>query len=446
MSNILKPEEIQERISSHSSSSIKIKEFRKFVSGDIRLERPNKLGKKYSNQFINFGEITRDRKLGYMFGHPFGIKHKGNERVEALLSEIKAHNDFSHLTTATGREMMDVGKAYWLIYLDEKNRMKIKVRPMEEIILIRADNLTEETKVGIRYYMKYNSIAEKEALYVELYEKDFTFFYLEDKSGKLVEDPDRQPERNPFGYVPIVEFVNNNGDSDHKNIFDLTLLYNEIFNHGADEVLQIGNTYFKIINAGLSGDYEETKKLMESLINDRIFAFDEDTEGQRPDVELMNKNSDNSTFENFLESIRRRILEAAAVPDYEGITANNSDTSAKAMIQKLRPMEDYCKIKEDHIRTALRYFVRIFIQYSALVLGIETELKDYEITFKRNKSDSLVIENMNDFLLLKSTGLFSEEVLLSLLPFVDSPQNILEMRNREVAKANGVDYRNFEEM
>ena len=160
----------------------------------------------------------------------------------------------------------------------------------------------------------------------------------------------------------------------------------------------------------------------------------------RSDAEIMNKNADNTAFENFLENMRRRIMEVAAVPDYESINAQNSEISAKAMMQRLRPMEDNCKVREDKLRTAIRYFIRIFIRYAEQAVGAKTELKDYEITFKRNGVNTLLIENINDFLALKSTGLFSDETLLSFLPFVGNPANILSKRDTQLIGDYGIDY------
>lgn len=438
-------EQLFSHISSHTNRKKDARKYREFVAGNISVATPNDAGNIGSNEFINYGEITRNRKLGYMFGHPFRISHKSKNRVQEMLSEVMAHNDFSHLTSATGREMMDVGRAYWLIYLDEKGRLKIKVRPVEEIILINEDDLSEGTYAGIRHYMKYNPIAERESLYVEVYYRDVVEYYIQDKTGRLILDPYNPVSINPFGYVPIVEFKNNNDESDHKSIYGMTILYNRIFNHGADEMLEIGNSYFKFINGDLPEDVVEKFKQAQALINKRILILEQGDDGKVPDAEIMNKNSDNSTFENFLDYMRKRILELAPVPDYESISANNSDTSAKAMVQRLRPMEDFCKVKEDNIRTALRYFIRIFIRYAEMLGYGTTELKDYDIQFKRNSVDTLFIENMNDFITLKSSNLFSEDFILSLLPFVSDPHLILEMRDKEREKALGMDYMNSHE-
>ena len=107
----LNSNKIMNRINKHSSTKQYAKKYRDFVGGHLSTAIPDELNTIGSDEFINYGEITRDRKLGYMFGHPFRITHNENERVQALLEEVEAHNDFSHLSTETGREMMEIGRA-----------------------------------------------------------------------------------------------------------------------------------------------------------------------------------------------------------------------------------------------------------------------------------------------------------------------------------------------
>lgn len=437
---ILKSEEILDIIEQYRPVVEEARKYREFERGncEIKKKKDNKLGLASNKVAVNFARKIKANINGYFFGIPFQIVHKTDEKLQEFFGELFTYNNKDYLITRLGEELIDVGKAYWLLYIDQEGWLKILPVPLEEIILIKNGRYTDEVDIAIRYYYIEDRVNNKDILHVEVYTKEEVYFYVESDNGELIMDYSRKnnPAKHIFGHVPVIEFENNNGQSEYVDIYDLSNLYNKLFNSGADETEDIRNAYLKVVNASLD------EKTLSRIAKTRIIQIESDNENPA-DVSFLTKNVSTTSFENYLALIRSLIFEIACVPDTLNLTQRTQELSARAMKQLLRELENKCVIKERNLTNSLFHFLRVIRRYVVLKTGKNYKLSDWDIQFVRNTPTTLTLETIDDFVKLKETGLFDNETLLSFLPFVRDPQNILEKKKIQDAEEMGIDYLNF---
>lgn len=384
---------------------------------DRKLPDPTKPNNKLVNNF--YGQIIDDI-VGYFLGIPIIIQHNTDDEIQEQLDIIFQENDKDDLLMEIGKEMSIKGRSALLVYQDEESNTKLAHIPAEEVIFIYDTSKTDELRYAIRVYEleQVNSTGETEKIrYAEVYDKYSITYYIEEEGEFILDDGRPNPVPHIFEDVPIVPFVNNKEEmGDFEKIITLVDDYDKIISDASNEQEAFRNAYLVLIN--MIADTE----LVERLKQEGILSLDEDG-----DAKFLTKNIQTDALENHLNRLEENIYRFAQTPNLsdEKFAHNLSGVAIKF---KLFSLENKCIIKERKMMKSIKKVLKLLAKPIKVITGKDLKLIDIGIKFTRNVPNNLlevsqVVMNLN--------GLVDKHTLLSLLPFVDDPDVVLDLLQKE---------------
>lgn len=414
---------LKDLINNHLQNDVpRLKQLYRFYKGNHTiLERKMADPTKPNNKLVNnfYGQIVDDI-LGYFLGIPVIIQHNFDDDIQEQLDIIFNENDKDDLLMEIGKEMSIKGKSALLVYQDENSRTRLVQIPAEEVIFIYDNSKPDELIYAIRVYeleQVQSSGEVKRIRYAEVYDRHTITYYIENEGEYVLDNGRPNPVPHIFEDVPIVPFVNNKEEmGDFEKIITLVNDYDRVISDASNEQEAFRNAYLVLIN--MIAD----KELIERLKQEGILALDEDG-----DARFLTKNIQTDALENHLNRLEENIYRFAQVPNLsdEKFAHNLSGVAIKF---KLFSLENKCIIKERKMVKSIKKVLKLLAKPIKVITGKEIKLVDITIKFTRNVPANLlevsqVVTNLN--------GLVDKHTLLSLLPFVDDPDVVLELLQKE---------------
>ena len=194
--------------------------------------------------------------------------------------------------------------------------------------------------------------------------------------------------------------------------------YNSLNSDLVNEISDHRNAYLNIENAKI----EE-----EDLLKMKQMGIIQVPKGGA--VKWLTKDINDSFVQNELENIERKIYDMMDEVNFNENWASN--TSSLALRNKLLNLENRVAIREAFMERVIRERLKNLFLYVSKREGKSFDFKDIAIKFTRNLPTDLT--GLAD-VITKLNGVCSKETLLSLLPFVESPN--LELKKLETETAS----------
>ena len=439
------PTFLSELINAHSRKiAPKYKKYQRLYENKHRiLNRPkvdeNKPNNRISNDF--FSQII-DNTVGYFLGNPIifnytepkaekkpievdpvdvGVDLSGMEdtRVQDELDKILSDNDKDDLFIEWGKEAMVKGLSHLLVYQNEESKSKFMRVSPEDCIIVYKNSSTHEAKWKIRLYDIDTEDTKKTTHYAEVYDNTGydIFTCVEDGSGvrgtRAVSHytfSKRVPHI--YGRMPVITLYNNEEQmSDLERIETLVSDYDKVLSDMSNEFEAFRNAYLMLKNM-VAG-----KDALEKLKVEGILEIMENG-----DAKFLTKQIQTDAIENHLDRLERNIYKFSQVPDLSDENFANN-LSGIAIRFKLFGLETKCIIKERKMEKAIKELFRVLYAPLRVLTGREPDVINLKIEFTRNVPNNIteVVDTV-----CKLEGKVDRETLLSLLPFVDNPKEILE--------------------
>lgn len=265
----------------------------------------------------------------------------------------------------------------------------------------------------IRFYTA-DIVNDNQAEYiVEVYDNVKVSVYRSNSGFSSFSLLDEHPHY--FNQVPITVFsLNREETSIFNQIISLQDAYNTLLSDEIDDFEAFADAY--LVLKGVTAD---TDDLVEMKKN-RVLIMDTDAEAS-----YLTKNITDTQIQNMLENINDQIHKISKSPDF------NSDKlmaqSGIAMRYKLIGFENVSSAIEARMRKALQK--RIELICSVLNLkGVEAIWRDVDIKFTRNLPANITetAQIVNSL-----RGLVPDVTLLSQIPFIENPQEQMEILQQE---------------
>lgn len=406
---------INDLIDEHQSTLPKLGRLQKYYDAkhDIlsrKLSDPTKTNNKLVNDYPGY---VVDTILGYFIGIPVKYTSKNDNFIKSLNDIFELNNEEDH-NAELAKYAGILGISYELLYMDNKAQIRFMRLKNEETHIVYDSQKDKSVQMALRYYNLLDTSNSKFIRKVELYSKDKIQYYTyDDKNYRLDEEIEHF-----FGSVPVIYYENN---GDHKGDFEkvLSLIddYDKRISDNSNEIEEFRNAYLKIKNAAgtTSEDIRKMKELGAIL-----------TQGDG-DVDWIIKNINDSFSEHHMERLNTNIHKFAKVPDLsdENFAGNLSGVAIKF---KLWPIEQVAKNKEWKFKTALKRRIKL-ITNILNIKGANYNPNDIATKFTRNipSNDSEASE-----MVAKLKGTVSNETLLTLLSFIDSPSEEIGKLKKEL--------------
>ena len=149
------------------------------------------------------------------------------------------------------------------------------------------------------------------------------------------------------------------------------------------------------------------------------------------DMRFVTKEIQTDAINSHLERLEKNIHKFAQVPDLsdENFAGNLSGVAIRF---KLFGLETKCITKERKMDKAIRQLIEVLSVPLRVITGKDVDMRQVKIEFKRN-----IPANITEIVdvVCKLDGKVDDETLLSLLPFVDNPKEVLEKIKKQKKEA-----------
>lgn len=445
---------LSELVEAHTKKiAPRYKKFQKLYEGKHRILNRKKPDKnKPNNKVVNdfFGQVI-DNTVGYFLGNPIilnyteptpdkpsvdadpvdvGVDMSGMEdtAIQDYLDNIGIENDRDDLFIEWGKEAMIKGLSHILVYQDEESVTRFMRISPEDLIIVYENSSMKKAKYKIRLYDIDTEDTDKTTHYAEVYSatKIEIFKSVDDSSvgGALNREfcSYQFVEEKPhiYGRIPIVTVYNNEEQmSDLEKIESLVADYDKVLSDVSNEFEAFRNAYLMLKN--MTAGKEGIQKLKDEGIIEVM---------ENGDVKFVTKQIQTEALENHLNRLEKNIYTFSQVPNLsdENFAGNLSGVAIRF---KLFGLETKCIIKERKMEKAIRELVRVLTVPIRVNTGKEVDLLNLKVEFTRNVPNNLteIVDTVT-----KLDGKVDKETLLSLLPFIDNPKEVLERMAQEAQK------------
>jgi SPP1 family phage portal protein len=381
-----------------------------------RIGEANKPNNKLVNDY--YGQIV-DTVIGYFMGNPIVFNAEDDKFVEAL-DEVFIEEDIDDLAMEIAKECAIKGKSSILVYQDEEGTTRLAQIPPEEVIFIYDNSKTNKLVYAIRYYTIKDTIKDEEYTRAEVYTPTHIEHWIQMGENKEFA-PDfslsNPIEPHIFGTVPIVPFVNNKEEQgDFEKIVSLVDDFDKVLSDASNEHEAYRRAYLMIKNMAIDDNTLARLKL------EGVIQVDDDG-----DVKFVTKDIQSAAVDAHLGRLEDNIYKFSRVPnlDDENFAGNLSGIAIKF---KLFGLETKCITKERKMKKGLRDLIELLCVPLNIKYSASWGAKDVEMVFTRNIPANIVEQTD---VVQKLQGIVDTETLLSLLPFIDDPQAVIDKLEEE---------------
>lgn len=404
-------------------------------------------GKPNNKLTNNYAKYIVDTFCGFFDGNPLVVKSV-NEAVQDCVNKFNDDNTTADLDYELIKHAAIFGHCYELIYQDESATTKSAIVSPLNGFVVYDNTIAQNPWFALRFVQD----EDNGDLFGEVYTANEVYSI---KGNGLGINSMEFVGVNQYHQVNMIEYVFN---KERQGIFEnqLSLInsYNKVESEKANDVEYFSDAILAIIGSDLpSFEVEERKvingkeqvvkrpatmqeKLERFTSNFRnskvIFAQSERRGAQapeRPEIKYLAKPEADTTQEHLLSSLEKDIFHFSMVANISD--ENFGNASGVALRYKLLSMRNLAKTVERNITRSLKKRYELVFSFSTNISeSLKDEWKSLRFEFSENLPQDISTEADAVNKLLAS-GVISKETALSLLSFVDNPQEELERVEKE---------------
>lgn len=360
----------------------------------------------------NLPHYIVDTYNGFFTGIPPKVTLDDKE-TNTLLQEWNDENSLQDKLSEISKQADIFGRSLAFVYQDEDSQTRIAYSSPVNSFMVYDDTVSRQPLAFVRYWKNTDGIQVGMVYY-----SDKTISFEGSKFGDEM--------LNPYKMVPAVEFY---GNEERQGVFDnvKTLIdeLDRVLSQKANQVEYFDNAYLKILGVDLDQDGDGQPDA--DLIGNQMI-YSPDADATNATVDFISKPDGDNMQEHIIDRLVSMIYQISMVANLND-EAFAGNSSGVALQYKLLPMRNMAANKERKFRQALRRLYRIVFSVGTVLPEVHSEgWRELVFTFKRNLPDD--ISNDAD-IAQKLQGMVSQETLLSILPFVNDPQEEIKRINKE---------------
>lgn len=383
-------------------------------------ERTKDKNKSNNKLVLDYPSYIIDVLLGLFVGKPisYTVKEENREKFKVIQDTLDLNNEQDENTEIA--KMCGIkGRGYEIVYVDEESNIRFNEVNPENIVLVYDDKIIPKPIFAI-YQAELTDVdnlgKESKDKKIIIYKKDIIQEFTKVKGDLhlLNEYP------NPFGEVPVIEFLNNNeGIGDFERVLSLIDAINLSQSDTANDFEEFTNAIL-VLYGILDTDNEDIRQLIE----DRVLLLDES--GQN--AQWLIKEINDAALENYKNRLDRDIHKFAKVPNMndENFAGN---VSGESMKYKLFATNQIIAQKQRKFKTALEARFRLIINGLKIKSGLDLDYRDISIVFNENTPFN-ELDNINTVKAALDTGL-SKQYALGKLRDIDDISEELKREEDE---------------
>lgn len=379
----------------------------------------------------DFASYIADFINGYCFGHAIQVQSE-KEMTQNAINSLHDLNDIDSHNRSIGLDLSIFGRAYEYIIRNQDDEVRIYKTNAKDTFVIYDTTVQQNSIAAVRYW-KVSEDKDTDMYHIDFITDQATYFFVASKSTNLKISERKPPELHSFGKVTVTEFSNNEKRrGDFEKVIPLIDLYDNAQSDTANYMSDL-NDAMLLIKGNIDLSDENVVRLQKEA---NVFHLDppqyEDADQKvnegNVDAEYIYKQYDVNGVESYKDRISRNIHMFTNTPDMtdENFSGNQS---GEAMKYKLFGLEQRTAIKEGLFRKGLRRRYKLIGEIMSVNRELDKDnIKDLVFTFTRNLPKSLT-EEMQMY--VNAGGEISQKTLMSLVSFIDNPQQEAERIKQE---------------
>ena len=325
--------------------SLRSNEKRLLTEANKSLDK-NSVADVYKRQMCNHAKYITDMTQSYLVGNPVTYAVSDEYDIEAIKNEY-LEQDMPSVDSEIVKNMSIYGKAYELIYADEKSKPRSVRLDPEHTFVCYSQSAFEKPLFAVYYYKKYDLDGYCTGSICRVYDESFIYTYTGLDSYTALSLQNVEPHY--FFDVPIIEYRNNTEmQGDFEQLITQIDAYNVLMSDRINDKEQFVNSLLFLCNCDL--DTEQAKK----LLVERILMGDGDAK-----AEYLSKVLNEADTKVLRDDIKDDIHRLSHVPDLSDESFGNN-LSGVAIKYKLLGFEQHVKNKERNFAKTLRKRLEIY--------------------------------------------------------------------------------------
>lgn len=391
--------------------------------------RKDDLGEKADHRAVhNYARYVSRFIVGYLTGNPITISHNDEETNQKIV-QLNDLNDADAVNSDLALNLSIYGRAYEIVYRNSNDKDTFKLLDPKNTFVVYDETLDKNMLAGVRYYTKIDA-DNIPTEYIDVYTEN-KIYYIKIKSGNFeyVEEI-----KHFYKDVPIIEYLNDQfKQGDFENIISLIDLYDSAQSDTANYMTDLNDAMLAIIgNIDLDGD--DAKAFRDANMVHIIPSLTDNGSEGRADVKFLYKQYDVAGSEAYKTRLQNDIHKFTNTPDLNDDSFGGVQ-SGESMKYKLFGLEQVRAIKERLFKRGLMKRYKLLFNNINLEGMKSHRYEDMTITFTPNLPKSMM-ESIDAFNALQDG--ISEQTRLSLLNFIDDPQEEIDRMNQEQKKAQNM--------
>lgn len=385
--------------------------YKHYYDGDHNILHDYDMQDSRSNRklIFNFPRKFVDNETGYLLGKPVNfISKTDNKAVVDCIDHNISHWDKEH-NISLRKQSEIFGESYELDYINTDGEFCGTVLTPLNCYCLEDGSAERNVTLALHKFKKqFDS-----NIYLDVYTDTQILHYQIgdfDSLGAVYSEGNLTylgSHDHIFGRVPVIVCpANSDRKSGFEDVVSLFDAYNAINSDLVNEIADHRNAYLVIENAKLE---DEDLKKMKSM------GIIQVPKGGK--VSWLTKDINDSFVQNELENIERKIYDMMDEVNFNENWAAN--TSSLALRNKLLNLENRVSMREAFMERVIKERLRNLFVFIAKKEGITYDYRDVTVKFTRNLPTDLT--GLAD-VIVKLENVCSQETLLTLLPFVESPK------------------------
>ncbi|WP_203262978.1 phage portal protein [Staphylococcus epidermidis] len=379
----------------------------------------------------DFASYIADFINGYCFGHAIQVQSE-KEMTQNAINSLHDLNDIDSHNRSIGLDLSIFGRAYEYIIRNQDDEVRIYKSNAKDTFVIYDTTVQQNSIAAVRYW-KVSEDEDTDMYHIDFITDQATYFFVGSKSTNLKITERKPLELHSFGKVTITEFSNNEKRrGDFEKVIPLIDLYDNAQSDTANYMSDL-NDAMLLIKGNIDLGDENVVRLQKeaNVFHLQPPEYTDDNERVNEgnvDAEYIYKQYDVNGVESYKDRISRNIHMFTNTPDMtdENFSGNQS---GEAMKYKLFGLEQRTAIKEGLFRKGLRRRYKLIGEIMSVNRELDKDnIKDLVFTFTRNLPKSLT-EEMQMY--VNAGGEISQKTLMSLVSFIDNPQQEAERIKQE---------------
>ncbi len=385
--------------------------YKHYYNGDHNILHDYDMQDSRSNRklIFNFPRKFVDNETGYLLGKPVNfISKTDNKAVVDCIDHNISHWDKEHNINL--RKQSEIyGESYELDYINTDGEFCGTVLTPLNCYCLEDGSAEKNVTLALHKFKKQfdsniylDVYTDTQILHYQIGDADsLEAIYSEGNLAYL------GSHDHIFGRVPVIVCpANSDRKSGFEDVVSLFDAYNAINSDLVNEIADHRNAYLVIENAKLEDD---------DLLKMKSMGIIQVPKGGK--VSWLTKDINDSFVQNELENIERKIYDMMDEVNFNENWAAN--TSSLALRNKLLNLENRVSMREAFMERVIKQRLRNLFVFIAKKEGVSYDYRDITVKFTRNLPTDLT--GLAD-VIVKLENVCSQETLLTLLPFVESPK------------------------